>query len=170
MQLTKNLKSNTDSRFQHITPENFVNALKQIMPFSDSFLELIFEETSEGEMQLLRQKLESEITEEIYYFIGEEIKNQRLKVNNDISWDDICNVINNNQYEPISEFSLYFIQAVVIVYHEEYEEWKSKAEIEGTINLDFYLNCISKKVIGMKPFYFIIIFLKENVLASYFML
>lgn len=137
LQLTKNLKSNTDSRFQHITPENFVNALKQIMPFSDSFLELIFEETSEGEMQLLRQKLESEITEEIYYFIGEEIKNQRLKVNNDISWDDICNVINNNQYEPISEFSLYFIQAVVIVYHEEYEEWKSKAEIEGTINLDF---------------------------------
>lgn len=137
LQLMKNLKSNTDSRFQHITPENFVNALKQIMPFSDSFLELIFEETSEGEMQLLRQKLESEITEEIYYFIGEEIKNQRLKVNNDISWDDICNVINNNQYEPISEFSLYFIQAVVIVYHEEYEEWKSKAEIEGTINLDF---------------------------------
>lgn len=79
LQLTKNLKSNTDSRFQHITPENFVNALKQIMPFSDSFLELIFEETSEGEMQLLRQKLESEITEEIYYFIGEEIKNHIKK-------------------------------------------------------------------------------------------
>lgn len=137
LQLTKNLKSNTDSCFQHITPENFVNTLKQMMSYYDGFLELIFEETSEGEIQLLRQKLESEITEEIYYFIGEKIKNQRLKVKNDISWNDICDVINNDQYEPISEFDLYFIQAVVIVYHEEYEEWKSKAEIEGTINLDF---------------------------------
>ena len=136
LQLKKELKSNTDSRFQHITPENFVNTLKQMMSYYDGFLELIFEETSEGEMQLLRQKLESEITEEIYCFIGEKIKNQRLKVKNDISWNDICDVINNDQYEPISEFDLYFIQAVVIVYHEEYEEWKSKAEIEGTINLD----------------------------------
>ena len=140
LQLTKNLKSNTDSRFQHITPENFVNALKQIMPFSDSFLELIFEETSEGEMQLLRQKLESEITEEIYYFIGEEIKNQRLKVRNGINLEDMYDALINNtqspQYEPISEFCLYFIQAVVTVYHEEYEEWKNKAEVEGIINLD----------------------------------
>ena len=82
-----------------------------------------------------------------------------MKVNNDISWDDICNVINNNQYEPISEFSLYFIQAVVIVYHEEYEEWKSKAEIEGTINLDF-----------LSELYFKEGYRNENVLASYFML
>lgn len=136
LELKKELKSNTDSRFQHITPENFVNTLKQMMSYYDGFLELIFEETSEGEMQLLRQKLESEITEEICCFIGEKIKNQRLKVKNDISWNDICDVINNDQYEPIPEFDLYFIQAVVIVYHEEYEEWKSKAEIEGTINLD----------------------------------
>ena len=141
LQLTKNLKSNTDSRFQHITPENFVNPLKQMMSYYDGFLELIFEETSEGEMQLLRQKLESEITEEIYCFIGEKIKNQRLKVRNKINLEDIYDALINNtqypQYEPISEFSLYFIQAVVIVYHEEYEEWKSKAEIEGIINLDF---------------------------------
>ena len=168
LQLTKNLKSNTDSRFQHITPENFVNALKQIMPFSDSFLELIFEETSEGEMQLLRQKLESEITEEIYYFIGEEIKNQRLKVNNDISWDDICNVINNNQYEPISEFSLYFIQAVVIVYHEEYEEWKSKAEIEGTINLDFLSELYFKEGYRNEAFLFYYNFFEGNCFSQLF--
>ena len=168
LQLTKNLKSNTDSRFQHITPENFVNALKQIMPFSDSFLELIFEETSEGEMQLLRQKLESEITEEIYYFIGEEIKNQRLKVNNDISWDDICNVINNNQYEPISEFSLYFIQAVVIVYHEEYEEWKSKAEIEGTINLDFLSELYFKEGYRNEAFLFYYNFIEGKCFSQLF--
>ena len=141
LQLTKNLKSNTDSRFQHITPENFVNTLKKGMFFLDSFLELIFEEIDEEETRLLRQKLESEDVENIYTFIDEEIKNQRLKVRNKINLEDIYDALINNtqypQYEPISEFSLYFIQAVVIVYHEEYEEWKSKAEIEGIINLDF---------------------------------
>ena len=140
LQLMKKLKSNTDSRFQHITPENFVNTLKKGMSLSDVFLELIFEETTEEEMQLLRQKLESEKTEEIYYFIDEETKNERLKFRNKINLDDIYDTLINNiqcpQYKPISEFDLYFIQAVVIVYHEEYEEWKSKAEIEGTINLD----------------------------------
>ena len=141
LQLTKNLKSNTDSRFQHIIPENFVNTLKKGMFFLDSFLELIFEEIDEEEIRLLRQKLESEDVENIYTFIDEEIKNQRLKVRNKINLEDIYDALINNtqypQYEPISEFSLYFIQAVVIVYHEEYEEWKSKAEIEGIINLDF---------------------------------
>ena len=141
LQLTKNLKSNTDSRFQHITPENFVNTLKKGMFFLDSFLELIFEEIDEEETRLLRQKLESEDVENIYTFIDEEIKNQRLKVRNKINLEDIYDALINNtqypQYEPISEFSLYFRQAVVIVYHEEYEEWKSKAEIEGIINLDF---------------------------------
>ena len=44
-------------------------------------------------------------TEEIYCFIGEKIKNQRLKVKNDISWNDICDVIYNDQFEPISEFA-----------------------------------------------------------------
>lgn len=140
LQLMKKLKSNTDSRFQHITPENFVNTLKKGMSLSDVFLELIFEETTEEEMQLLRQKLESEKTEEIYYFIDEETKNERLKFRNKINLDDIYDTLINNiqcpQYKPISEFDLYFIQAVVIVYHEEYEGWKSKVEIEGTINLD----------------------------------
>lgn len=140
LQLMKKLKSNTDSRFQHISPENFVNTLKKGMSLSDVFLELIFEETTEEEMQLLRQKLESEKTEEIYYFIDEETKNERLKFRNKINLDDIYDTLINNiqcpQYKPISEFDLYFIQAVVIVYHEEYEGWKSKVEIEGTINLD----------------------------------
>lgn len=168
LQLTKNLKSNTDSCFQHITPENFVNTLKQMMSYYDGFLELIFEETSEGEIQLLRQKLESEITEEIYYFIGEKIKNQRLKVKNDISWNDICDVINNDQYEPISEFDLYFIQAVVIVYHEEYEEWKSKAEIEGTINLDFVSEFYFKEGYRNEAFLFYYIFFEGKCFSQLF--
>lgn len=139
-QLRKDLKSDTISRFQHIAPKDIVDILKKGMSFLDSFLELIFEEIDEEEARLLRQKLESEDVENIYTFIGEEIKNQRLKVRNKINLEDMYDALINNtqspQYEPISEFCLYFIQAVVTVYHEEYEEWKNKAEVEGIINLD----------------------------------
>ena len=139
-QLRKDLKSDTNSRFQHIAPKDFVDIQKQMMSYYDGFLELIFEEIDEEEARLLHQKLESEDIENIYTFIGEEIKNQRLKVRNGINLEDMYDALINNtqspQYEPISEFCLYFIQAVVTVYHEEYEEWKNKAEVEGIINLD----------------------------------
>lgn len=139
-QLRKDLKSDTNSRFQHIAPKDFVDIQKQMMSYYDGFLELIFEEIDEEEARLLYQKLESEDIENIYTFIGEEIKNQRLKVRNGINLEDMYDALINNtqspQYEPISEFCLYFIQAVVTVYHEEYEEWKNKAEVEGIINLD----------------------------------
>ena len=139
-QLRKDLKSDTNSRFQHIAPKDFVDIQKQMMSYYDGFLELIFEEIDEEEARLLHQKLESEDIENIYTFIGEEIKNQRLKVRNGINLEDMYDALINNtqspQYEPISEFCLYFLQAVVTVYNEEYEEWKNKAEVEGIINLD----------------------------------
>lgn len=56
------------------------------------------------------------------------------------------------------------------MYHEEYEEWKSKAEIEGTINLDFLSELYFKEGYRNEAFLFYYNFLKENVLASYFML
>lgn len=140
LQLKKELKSNTNSRFQHIASKDSVNTIKQIMSFSDGFLEHFFEETREGEVQLLRQKLESEDVDEVCRFIGLAIENQRLKVRDNINLDDICDALINNmqypQYEPMSEFTSCYMQAVIAVYREEYEEWKSKAEIEGTINLD----------------------------------
>lgn len=140
LQLKKELKSNTDSSFQHIASKDSVNTIKQIMSFSDGFLEQFFEETCEGEVQLLRQKLESENVDEVCRFIGLAIENQRLKVRDNINLDDICDALINNmqypQYEPMSEFTSCYMQAVIAVYREEYEEWKSKAEIEGTINLD----------------------------------
>lgn len=135
---------------------SFAVATRNFLLFYENILEQSFEGTNE-EMELLQQKLDSENEEDFRKFLDKELKEKRLHLKDDErTLDDILELVDIKlpPYEPLDEACYYYLQAVMNVYNEEYEQWKDNVREKGIMYPDLIYDFCSGDLLSMNMIFF----------------